>query len=195
MGGIAREALHFVEHAQEDLQDGVAVVLGVGLGVDVEQDHISLPSHGAAHVAQQHGVAELALEEVERSSGLTGAGLCCFHIGEQVRQDFDEVRLAGAEEARHPHAHARDDGGVVGVLRGGQVGVEELAQVLGDLLGGHVFVQLLPDAFGIALVGFDDAVDGPVDGLGEQFLNLHGYRSVSWGLGEQVAQDTRRKAR
>ena len=118
-GGITRQALHLVEHAQEDLQDGIAVVLGIGLGVDVEQDDIGLPGHGALHVAQEHGVFELALEEVERALGLAGTGLFGLHVGQQVRQDLDEVRLTRTEEAGHPHAHARGDGRVVGVLGGG----------------------------------------------------------------------------
>jgi hypothetical protein len=56
----------------------------------------------------------------------------------------------------------------------GQVGVEETPQVFGHLLGGDVLVEFLPDAFVVALVGLDDAVDGAVDLLDEQFFDFHG---------------------
>jgi hypothetical protein len=53
-GRIAAEAELFVEDAQEDLQDDVALVLAVGLGVDVEQDHVGTALHGALDVGEQH---------------------------------------------------------------------------------------------------------------------------------------------
>ena len=66
------------------------------------------------------------------------------------------------------------------MLDGGQVGIEELAQVFGDLLGGDVLIQLLPDAFGIALIGFDDPIDGAVDGFGKQLLDVHCCDPWKW---------------
>ena len=166
--------MHLVEDAQKDLQDGVAVGLGIGLGVDVEQDDVGLAGHGTAHIAQQHRVLDLRLEELRRAPALAAGGVDGLQVGEQVRQDLDEVRFARTEETRHPHAHARGDGGIVRTVDGGQVGVEEAPQVIGHLLGGDVLVQFLPDALVVVLVGLDDAVDGAVDRLDEQVFNFHG---------------------
>ena len=167
MGRIARQALHFVEHAQEDLQDGVTVVFGIGLGVDVEQDDVGVTCHGAADIAQQHGVFDLGLKELDCFLTALTEGIAGFDVAKQVRQDLDEVRFTAAEEAGHPNAHARGDSCIVWVGGRGQVGVEELAQVFGDLFGGDVFVQFLPDAFFVTLVGFDHAVDRAVDRFDE----------------------------
>jgi hypothetical protein len=71
----------------------------------------------------------------------------CLDVLQQVGQDLDEVRLARAEEARYPDAHAGGQHRIVGAVRRSQVGVEEAAEVFGELLGDDVFVQLLPDAF------------------------------------------------
>jgi len=171
---IARKALHLVEHTQEDLQDGVAVALGIGLGVDVEEDDIGLAGHSTTHVADEQRILDLRLEELRCAALLSVAGVGSLQVGEQVRQDLDEVRLAGTEEARHPHPHARSDGGIGRVVDRGQVGVEEPPQVLGHLLGGDVLVQFLPDAFVVALVGLDDTVDRAVDLLDEEFFDFHG---------------------
>ena len=71
-------------------------------------------------------------------------------------------------EPKKPDTHTpmrAPNGRVVGVLGSGQVGIEELAQVFGDLLGGDVFIQLLPDAFGIALVALMTPLMGRLMGL------------------------------
>ena len=51
---------------------------------------------------------------------------------------------------------------------------KELAEMLVQLLGDDVFVQLLPYGLAVGLIRFDDPVDGAIDGLGEEFLDLHG---------------------
>jgi hypothetical protein len=182
--GVAREAQFFIEDAKEDLQDGVAVVLAVGLGVDVEQDHIGRALHGAVDVGQQHGVLDLfVVKELGCVAFLPGGRIGRLDVLQQVGQDLDEVRLAGAEETRHPDAHAVGDGGVMWAVHGGQVGVEELAQVLADLLGDDVLFQLLPDAGGVHLVGLDDAVDGAVDRLEEQLADFHILVASVWTTG------------
>jgi hypothetical protein len=172
---VAGVAKLFVEHAQEDLQDGVAVRLAVGLGVDVEEDDIGGALHGALNIGQQHGVFDLlVVKELGGAALFARLRVGRFDVFQQVRQDLDEVRLARAKEAGHPNAHAVGDGSVVRAVYGGQVGVKELAQVFADLLGDDVLFQLLPDAGGVHLVGFDDAVDGAVDGLDEKLADFHG---------------------
>jgi hypothetical protein len=114
----------------------------------------------------------------------------CLDVLQQVGQDLDEVRLAGTEEARNPDAHARGQHRIVGAVRRSQVSVEEAAEVFGELLGDDVLVQLLPDAFGVPLVGLDHAVDRAVDRLGEKLL-IFIFLSEDF----QRVQGTRRKAR
>jgi hypothetical protein len=123
-----------------------------------------------------------------------------FDVLQQVRQDLDEVRLTRAKEARHPHAHAVGDGRIMRAVHGGKVGVKELAQVFADLLGDDVLFELLPHAGGVHLVGFDDTVDGAVDGFDEKLADVHfftcpGCLSSSGVQWLQVVSGTKRKAR
>ena len=83
------------------------------------------------------------------------------------------MRLAGSEESRYPNAHACDDGWVIRVINSCEVGIKEAAKVFGHLLGGDVFIELLPDAFFIALICFDDAIDRAVNRFDEQFFDFH----------------------
>ncbi len=171
---VARVAELFVEDANEDLQDGVALGLAVGLGVDVEQDHIGRALHRAVDVGQQHGVCDfLVIEERSGQPLLAGLGMRGFKVFQQVRQDLDEVGFAGAEKARYPDTHAVGHGRIVRAVDGGEVGIEEATQMLADLLGDDVLFELLPDAGGVHLVGFDDAIDGAVDRFEKELLDVH----------------------
>ena len=163
------------------MQDGVAVCFAVGLGVDVEQDHISGALHGALNVGLQHGVFDLVvIEELGGAALFSRFGVLRLQVFQQVRQYLDEVRFARAKEPADPDAHAVSDGRVMRTVDGGQISVKESAQVFADLLGDDVFLQLLPHAGCVHLVGFDDAVDGAVDGLLEQVANDHGT-VMGWG--------------
>ena len=176
---IGAEAELLVEHAQEHLEDDVALVLAVGLGVDVEEHHVGTAAHRALDVGEQHRILDLVL--VEEGSGaflLPGGGVGGFEVLEQVGQDLDEVRLARAEEAGHPDAHARSEYRVVRIVGRCQVGIEEATEVFGELLCDDVLVQLLPDALGVLLVGLDHPVYRAVDGLGKKVADLHFLLSV-----------------
>ena len=70
VGMIAVVALQLVQNLEEDAEDGFATGSRVGLGVDVEQDHVGVRCHGPLRVGQQHGVFDLVLEELDRSFGL-----------------------------------------------------------------------------------------------------------------------------
>jgi hypothetical protein len=96
MGMLGTVALHLVQDLEEDRQNGVTARLRVSLAVDVEEDHIGLRGHGALDVAQQHGILDLGLKELDGLPDL--AVVRVRAILEQVGEDFDEVRLPGAKE-------------------------------------------------------------------------------------------------
>ena len=170
---IARKTELVVEHPQKDLQDSILVGL-VGLGVDVEQDDIGRALHRALYVGVQHRILDfLMVEELRGVALFSGLGVMGLDVFQQIGQYLDEVRLARAEEAGHPYAHAVGDGGVIRAVDGRQIGVKELAQVFADLLGDDVLFQLLPNAGCVHLVGLDDAVNRAVDGLDEEFADFH----------------------
>jgi hypothetical protein len=78
-------------------------------------------------------------------------------------------------------------------VHGGQVGVEEAAEVFGELLGDDVLVQLLPDAGGVHLVGLDHAVDRAVDGLEEKLADFHFLLASVWINREMRRRSARRR--
>ncbi len=172
---VPAEAELLVEHLEEDPQDGVAPAGGVGLAVDVEQADIDGGADGALDVGGQHGVLDLAVEEIDGAPGLSG--VADNEVLQQVGEDLEEVRLAGAEEPRDPDPDHADDLGVPGVVDRIQVGAEEAAAVDVEFLGNDVLVELLPDRRTVGLIGLDDAVDGTVDRLGEKVLNQHHLNS------------------
>ena len=53
--------------------------------------------------------------------------------------------------------------GSFGLSMASSIGREEFAQVLVQLFGDDELVEFLPDGGLVELVGFDDAVDGPVN--------------------------------
>jgi hypothetical protein len=119
----------FVEDAQKDLQDDIALILAVGLGVDVEQDHIGTALHRALNIREQHRVLDLVLvEELGGPFGATVLRVHRFDVLEQVGEDLDEVRLAGAEGARDPDGHPRRENRVLRVVGGSEEGVEKAAK-------------------------------------------------------------------
>ena len=73
------------------------------------------------------------------------------------------MRLTRAKKAADPDTHAIRDSRIVRAVHGREVGIKEFTQVLADLFGNDVFLKLLPNAGGIYLVSFDDAVDGAVN--------------------------------
>ena len=170
---IARQANLLIEHPQEDLQDGIGVGL-VGLGVDVEQDDVGGALHRALNVRVQHRVFDfLVVKELGGVTLFPRRRILSRDVFQQIGKYLDEVRLTRAEEAGHPNTHAVGDGSVMRTVDGRQVGVKELAQVLANLLGDDVLFQFLPDAGGIHLVGFDDAINWAVNGLEEKFADFH----------------------
>jgi hypothetical protein len=113
---------------------------------------------------------------IEKLGGPLGGAILRIHrfdVLQQVGQDLDEVGFAGTEEAGNPDGHARGKHRVLRVIGSRQESVEEAPEVFGQLLGDHVLVEFLPDTLGIALIGFDDAIDRAVDRLGKELPNFH----------------------
>ena len=113
---VAAVALQLVQDFQEDSEDRVPASHGVGLAVDVEQDDIGIGGDGPLDVAKEHGILDLALEELDGLLAL--AVVRVGAVAEKIGQHFEEVGLAGAEEARNPDANLAGHVGVVLVLDG-----------------------------------------------------------------------------
>ena len=79
---IGAKALVLVKHAQEDVQDGVAVVIRAGLAVDVEQHHVGRFTDGLVNVCPDRAVYQLLL--IKKISGPLGlaVGIKRFRVGE-----------------------------------------------------------------------------------------------------------------
>ena len=104
-------------------------------------------------------------------------------ITEDVGEDFQQVRFTGSEEAGDPYA--------VGVIRCRIViGVEELFEIGLDLVGQHVFADLVGD-FAV-IVGLDHTIDLLIDVLDEDLLQL---QLVAHDLAPSVIMVLRLKAR
>ena len=102
-----------VEDLEEDAEDGVAPADAVGLAVDVEQDDVDVAVDGALDVAGEHGVLDLAVEELDGALGLSPVGDRA--VFQQVGEDLQEVGLAGAEEAGDPDADLAGDVRIAGL--------------------------------------------------------------------------------
>ena len=170
---IAAVALQLVQDLEEDPQDQVTprAAAVVGLAVDVEEDDIGVGDDRPLDVPKEHGVLDLALEELDRLLAL--AVVRVRAVVEQVRQHLQEVRLAGAEEARNPDAHLAGRVGVLPLVHGFEIPGDELAEVLVEFPGDDELIQLLPDGGIVKLVGLHDAVDGPEDVTFKEVLDEH----------------------
>ncbi|MCY1458034.1 hypothetical protein D9M71_753830 [compost metagenome] len=101
-----------VEHAQEDIEDRVAGIVGARLAVDVEQDDISAIGSGFVDICANHRIAHLT--GIEEGNSVTGIplGIPSLDVGQQVGQGLQEMRLARAEETTDPDAYAVGNGGI-----------------------------------------------------------------------------------
>ena len=153
---------HALERAQKRRFRRVAFLPLPALGVDVEENRLGGHAGAATHFGIDHLVFELAVEVV--NGRLAANHLVC----QQVRQHFQEVRLARAEEARNPYADF-----VGGYVERGFVAFEEVCEVALQFARYHVFGKFLLDGLLVALRDFDNSVDGTVDVLAEQVPNYH----------------------
>ena len=167
----AAESLHFVKHLEEDGDNRVFAVFAghVALRVDIEQDHVRQAIGGKLHVRQHHRVGDLFIFR----KVLQGFFAVHFAVGQQVGQDFQEVRFTAAKEAGNPDAH------LVGPpIDPFAVAAEEIGEMALQLAGDDIFLQFLADVFVIGLPDLDHALDVPVNRFCKHVLDQHRIRSL-----------------
>ena len=96
MGRVTGVTLEFIEHAQQDGQDGIPVGGMVRLGLDIERNHIGGERHGPLDVPVKQGIFDLGLKEV--GGALHIAIGVQFTVSHEIRKHLEEVGLAGAEK-------------------------------------------------------------------------------------------------
>ena len=82
------------------------------------------------------------------------------------------MRFTRTEETGDPHPYSPRC--ILGVVQGRQIAFKKAAQMLIQLAGDDVLIQLLPDGLSVILVSLDHAVDRAVNRAGKQTLDLHG---------------------
>ena len=153
---------HALERTQKRRFRGVAFLPLAALRIDVEKDSLGWNTSAATHLGVDHLVFELAVEIID-------SRLAIDHlVRQQIRQHFQEVRLARSEEARNPNADF-----VSGNIEGGFIVFEEVRKVALKLARHHVLGKLLLDGLLVALRYFDDAVNGTIDIFAEKVPNYH----------------------
>ena len=130
---------------------------------------LSLISPSRSRMSLPRGVSERCLhEDVDAALSVAVAESVVL---QEVAEDLGEVRLAGAEETRHPHAHDVAAGAAAPQrLADQREGVEDALQLVFDLVGDDVLAHLagergsvedLDDAFDLhADVALDDVPYG-----------------------------------
>ena len=165
IGHRAVEALHLVEHLEENRNDGIFGLLAglLALRVDVEQDYVSGGVGGQLHVCQHHGILNFVVVNEIVHGALAADKLLPV---QQIGEDFQKVRFTTAEETGDP------DTGFGGLSHDALfVVVEEFAEVLGQLAGDNIFFQFL---LGVAVLTFadnDNALDVTVNRLFEHIFD------------------------
>ena len=135
-------------------------------------DHV-----GSSGEVQQHRErGRLAVDRVEQSpearcmmpteEPVGGRPVEHRRIREEVAEHLGPARLAGPEEAGHPHR-----AGLAGVVDRLLVGVEHRLQLFEDVVGGHVLVHLVGDGLLVGEVDlhdlFNHAVHVPAEQIGD----------------------------
>ena len=154
------EALHLIEDAQEDIHDGILVLLaaGIALGIDIEEHNIRRCFRSQLHIRQHHRIHDLLVFHKE----IQCVPVTDQFILQQIGQDLQEMRFTTSEEAGDPHAHLR---------RGSEdpflVSGEEISKVLLQFSCHNVLVQLLRYVGFLTLANDDNALNFTVDLLGK----------------------------
>ena len=157
------EAEVVVKHLGENAQHGGFVLVDGAFDIDVEKDRIRPAFCGT--VDQHEGGRIVGKLRPEPLHGLHALNLFVF---QQVGQHFQEVRFTTSEEAGNPNA---DVGG--GLVERLDVIVEECDEVLLQLSGDNILIQLLHEHAAFILIDLDDAVDFTVDVVFKHRLNSH----------------------
>jgi len=67
--GAVAESL--VEHAQEDFEDRILFVFGIGTAVDVEEDHLRAAINRRVDIAEEQAVIQFVTEKIDGGARLT----------------------------------------------------------------------------------------------------------------------------
>ena len=99
-------------------------------------------SAATAHdVSEKHRIFDLALEKLDCLLRAAVVGVRC--VTEEIRNNFQKVRLAGAKEARNPYAHLAC-GVRIFLIRGFEIPGDEFPEMLVEFSCDDKLLQLLP---------------------------------------------------
>jgi hypothetical protein len=167
---VLAEADVSIELGEEDLADGVRVRQGLA-ALDLERNGADLRVQLDLTEPQADVLAALAVREVlhEGVDAALSVGAQLVVL-EQVAEHLGEVRLAGAEEARHPHAnHVTRSTATSERLADLGERVDDALQLVLDLVGDDVLANLVRERR--AVEHLDDALDLHTDVALDDFSN------------------------
>ena len=160
---VAVIAAVFIKDLGEYAQNRVPVLAHGGFCINIEQNHLGGGLRDAAHHFVSVGIVIEFIGKV--IDGLFAAHL---FIGQQVGKNLEKVRFTAAEEARNPNANF-----ICCALNALFVLIIKCAEVLLQLAGDYVFLQLLTAVFVVRLHHLDYAVDRAVNAFLEHILQFH----------------------
>ena len=132
---IACVAQALEEEPVHDLGDALVAGTDTAVGGDVEDDRFGRDL--LRDVLEQHLDLWISAALTEQFSGALAKDVA---VGETKAEVLGEAGLTGTKEARDPDSDA-----FVGLLPGGLVVIEDLAEVAADGIGDDVFPQLIAD--------------------------------------------------
>jgi hypothetical protein len=107
VGVISAVTKLLVENLQEDTEDGIASTAAVGFTVNVVQNDVDVGADSALDIAGEHGILDLAVEELDSLFGLSVTS--DRPIFEQIGEDLEKVGFTRAEEARDSYSDFAGD--------------------------------------------------------------------------------------
>ena len=159
----ATESLHFIEDAQENIDDRILILLAtcVALGIDIKKDHVRGRLRRQLHIRQNHRIGDFLVfhKVIER------APVAHLLILQQIGQNLQEVRFTASKEAGDPDAHLRCRTDNSFLISG-----EEIRKMLLQFPGDDIFFQFLGYVGLFALSDYDYALDLTIDRLSEHFF-------------------------
>ena len=149
------------EQPVHDLGQRLVAGPDTSVGRDVEDDGVCRDLLGDRPEQHLHLLVVRPLAEASRR-GLAGD----LPVGDREPEHLREARLAGSEEARHPHRDA-----LVRLVRHLAVRVEDARVVVFDRVGDDVLLDLRTNDLVVRLVDLDDLFNAPMDVVGEELLD------------------------
>ena len=99
------ESLHFIKDAQENIDDGILVLLtaGITLGIDIEKNNICRRLCCQSHICQHHRIHYFLVLYKE----IKGMSVIDLFILQKIGQDLQEVGFTASKETGDPYTHFR----------------------------------------------------------------------------------------